>query len=173
MEPQRGRRVVEHHKALILNGLIGFARISITLLLGCSCSTAKSHTGRHRKQIFPGGATSPAADGGGIDGYHLVLSRRCHAGNLRSAGWLRLSTLALVPSKCSSRELLRTSPGDRQYWPAVGRQRSMAARRRRHALFRVSRTLRQRLQRLLSATDVRALAADPTAPHPWNSANHI
>ena len=45
-----------------------------------------------------------------------------------------------------------------------------AARRRRHALFPVSRTLRQRLQRLLSATDDRALAADPTAPHPWNSA---
>ena len=45
--------------------------------------------------------------------------------------------------------------------PGVGRQRSLAPRRRWHALLRVSRAIRRRLQRILSAADDGAVAPDP------------
>ena len=45
--------------------------------------------------------------------------------------------------------------------PGVGRQRSLAAGRRRHALFRLSGAVRLELQRILSAADDGAVAADP------------
>ena len=53
-----------------------------------------------------------------------------------------------------------------QHRARVGRQRSLASRRRRHALLRVSHPLRIGLQRLLSPADDRALAADSARHQP-------
>ena len=50
--------------------------------------------------------------------------------------------------------------------PGVGRQRSLAAGRRRHALLRLSAALRLGLQRILSAAHDRALAADSARRQP-------
>ena len=55
----------------------------------------------------------------------------------------------------------RAARGAALHRPGVGRQRSLAAGRRRHALLRLSRALCLQLQRLLSAADDGAVAADP------------
>ena len=52
----------------------------------------------------------------------------------------------------------RTDPA--RHRSGVGRQRSLAAGRRRHAVLRVSAALRLQLQRILSAADDGAVAAD-------------
>ena len=94
-------------------------------------------------------------------------SRLDRHGNLRSAGWLRPWRWC---HPCSSRALLknvaRRSPVLARCGTATKCGCSPPAARS------ISRFphFRQRHQRLLSATDDRALAADPTAPHPWNSA---
>ena len=54
----------------------------------------------------------------------------------------------------------------RLHRPRLGRQRSLAARRRRHALLRLPAALRLGLQRLLSAPHDRALAAHPSRRQP-------
>ena len=59
-----------------------------------------------------------------------------------------------------------------QHRPGLGRQRSLAAGRRRHALLRLSAALRLGLQRLLSAADDRALAADPARREPGAAQPH-
>ena len=66
----------------------------------------------------------------------------------------------------------RRAPHDAsRHRPGVGRQRSVAAGRRRHAVLRVSAALRVELQRILSAADDGAVAADAArhrhrVPHP-------
>ena len=59
-----------------------------------------------------------------------------------------------------------------QHRAGVGRQRSLAAGRRRHALLRVSAALRLGLQRLLSAADDRAVAADSARRQPGAAQPH-
>ena len=59
-----------------------------------------------------------------------------------------------------------------QHRPGLGRQRGLAARRRRHAVLRVPAALRLGLQRLLPAADDRALAADPARHQPGIAQPH-
>ena len=53
----------------------------------------------------------------------------------------------------------RTPPRAARDWPGVGRQRSLVARGRRHALLCFSATLCVELQRILSSADDRSVAA--------------
>jgi hypothetical protein len=59
-----------------------------------------------------------------------------------------------------------------QHRPGVGRQRGVAAGRRRHALLRLSAAVRVGVQRVLSAADDRALAADAARRQPGAAQSH-
>ena len=109
------------------------------------------------------GAPAPAAAGavesrGRRYGDALVLARRADAGRRTSC-----STASISASACSTAWVARTPRRARNRAPldraGVGRQRGLAARRRRHAVLRVSRALRLQLQRLLPAVHGGALAA--------------
>ena len=70
------------------------------------------------------------------------------------------STSAPAPFTDRARTDERAQAGDPLHRPGVGWQRSLAAGRRRRALFRLPAALRLQLQRLLPAADDGALAAD-------------
>ena len=90
-------------------------------------------------------------------GHSLVLDRRAHAHGLCCPRWFRSRRRhrSISSSRAPSRERAQAL---RIHRPGLGRQRSLAARCRRHALLRLSAALRLGLQRLLSSADDRALA---------------
>ncbi len=59
-----------------------------------------------------------------------------------------------------------------KHWPGVGRQRSLAAGRRRNALLRLSASVRLSVQWVLSAADDCALAARPARRKPGTAQSH-
>ncbi len=101
-------------------------------------------------------------------GFHLVLAGCGHDRRLRGARRLRSRRRRAASVSGAHRSRAQSHAG--LHRPRVGRQRSLAAGRRRHALLRLSAALRLGLQRLLSAAHDRALAAGPARRERWSCA---
>src|ERR1700733_794732 len=92
------------------------------------------------------------------DGLYLVLAGCGDAGRLCGSGWLRYWRGNPVSSVGTDR---RTSAhDDTVHWAGVGRERGVVDCERRDAVLRISSALCLGVQRILSAADDRAVAAD-------------
>ena len=109
--------------------------------------------------VHPRNRTGPDRDGRALtaswrrrlrnDRHGLVLPGRDHDRRIRSPGWIRSRRRHRAPVCRAHRS--RTPAGAALHRSGVGRQRSLAAGRRRHPVLRLSRSLFGGFQRLLSA----------------------